>query len=704
MTESEFVRTNHALARELLTGSPGPVDVAKLLCPYPFPPPGDEYWASAAGEALRWAALERSMSTENMNSSPEAAALVLFSSDWRSRVRTVARRRVAADFDAAEDLLMRECGMVREAARLALAAATRHTWPGFDGVYVTEGATGFHICHDIEREEPDEATFDSMQEGLTLREQLGYLYCGGMAHHFQRVSLGQPLAPVPGVAWCLSFCDICDTNWDVDYEGTRTPMVPCSDPACTRMVHRTCHGVRPYECPQHHHGPTVSGVLCCTGLESHKGAWCLVLSQYPAGERVGVLHPLALSSILEASDAHVAAGRWTRAPGVLHAIGHAMTTGPSTRERFAPCGFGQRAPRPDPLFLTPGLATTIREIDVYEGFSRMCDMFVAAGCDDLDGTVAKWMKQGMPILTVTGSGDAKYMHAQAQVAMASPRVLQRANTPERHVCHWLVARVDAAYPPTEEQRLAYLATLGLTAVQPRARAMRALLPDCPNAPVGSLSTYPVRMMLNPSLHVKAWKDAELEIPAEFLAHEVPPFGAVDHTIAGLFRTACIRSATYGRMYLRMLGKYGYGEDASGMLPRETTTACTWKSDWAPVALLCKYSNSSMVILGCGGAAYWRHILPGRKSYLFEVDSTSLQALAQHHLPDSVHVVPTTCPELEVGPRVVVASMGWPVPRTTSDMHHVTPGEGMTTPPGKWTHVANCPLESVQRAHALYQSM
>ena len=704
MMELELVSTNHALARALLTGSPGAVDVAKLLCPYPFPPPRDEYWASTAGEALRRAALATSMSTANMNSSPEAAALVLFSADWRSRVRTMARSRVAADFDATEDLLMRERGMVREAARLALAAATRHTWPGFDGVYVTEEADGYHICHDIEHEEPDEATFASMQECLTLREQLAYLYCSGMAHHYQSVSLGQPLAPAPGVTWRLSFCDIRGTNWDVDCEGTRTPLVPCSNPSCSRMVHRTCHGDRPYECSQHRSAPAVSGVLCCTGLESCRGAWCLVLAQYPAGERVGVLHPLALSSILEASDAHAAAGRWTRVPGALHAIGHAMTTGPSTRERYTPCGFGQRTLQPDVLYLTPGLATTIKELDVYEGFSHMCDMFTEGGCADLDGAVAKWMKQCMPILTATGSGDANYMHAQAQAAIASPRVLQRAKTPGRHVCHWAVARADAAYPPTEEQRRAYLAALGLSAVPARARPMRPLLPDCPSAPAGSLSTYPVRMMLNPSLHVKAWKDAELEIPPEFLAHEVPPFGAVDEAIAGEFRKACIRSPLYGRMYLRMVGKYGYGEDASGMLPRETGKAPAWKSDWASVALLCKYSDSSMVILGCGGAAYWRQILPGRRSYLFEVSSTALRALAQQRLPDSVHVLPTTCPELEVGPRVVVASMGWPTPRTTSAMHHVTPGEGMTTPPGKWTHVANCPMEPVQRAHALHQSM
>jgi hypothetical protein len=378
----------------------------------------------------------------------------------------------------------------------------------------------------------------------------------------------------------------------------------------------------------------------------------------------------------------------------LHAIGQQIEA-PGIRERFAPCGFGQRWSLVCSWCVTPGIANTLRALCVYEDFDSMCDMFVAEGCSDLDGTVVKWLRLGMPILTRTGSGDARHMHAQAHQATSSPRVLQRASTPGRLVMHWVVSQVGAAYPATEHQRTQFLRELGLVVQHGTVQSRAKCEPDCLTAPAPrSLSTYPIRMMMNPSLHVKAWKESGLALPDEFLRHEV---ACIQDNVQGVmaFSEACVRSPLYGRMYLKLYDKYGFGCNASGMLPKEGPEQ-VWRVDWGPVSRLCTHSSSSLVILGCGGARYWQRALPGRQSYLHEVNLASLKALALLELPDTTHIVPTTCCTQKG--RVVVASMSWPMPTMAGRAHYAN---GST---GEWEHTANCSTAAVEFAHKMYVQM
>ena len=751
---SELVRSNHKLASLLLTkgSQASSTECAVLVAPcYPFPACHHASWHTPEGAALQAFAAKAGMTVAMMHASPAAAASVLFDDEWRHAAETACRKRVVVLDDAIEQFC-NETGCSAAHARLQCVAATKTQLDDLRGVYVTRSGTECHMLIDVAaQEQPSEPTFMSMQDDLTTAEQLLYLMtCNHFAPIFRRVSQGQPLAlhahvcglPVPK---CLAFCDKCCTNWCVDSNGSQTTLLTCQWPSCNAVVHQSCHGRDTYTCALHSsmHAPCKTATdmppmhpaLIATGLVAHQGAWCVSLATWPGKQEcVGYLHPTSIDAVAQEAQRKLDASAWTSEAALanldaiqvtLRELGHRMVTEQMPPPSIWPTGMGQHAHASHALLLSPGIALTLYHLQLYQGFGAMCARFMACGatCDTLDSVVRKWFELRLPILSGTcqAHGDAAHMHAQALAALTSPRTKERSLLSSCHASHWIATQVDAAYPRTEADYGSMLRVLGLQpgCVTALAVPRHMLVADLSHhAAPQPLSVYPVRAMLNPSLHVAALTrvvrtDANLtEALPLFYKHEIAPIARVTSNVVHTFQQRCIMSPLYGRVYLAMMDT-AYGElDDTGLLPARHASKGSWKADWSPVNALCECTNATYVGLECGSAPYWRRVLPGRRSFLFEVDAASLHELAKLPLPASTHIVPVCATHFSLqslcAKTVVVTRRSWPCPRTDACVvHDMTPGKPNSMfmkhfAHTKWTHHA-CQQADAQAAYAFLLS-
>lgn len=738
----EVVRSNHELARLLLCNVHATaVECAVAILPvYPYPSPSDPFWCTAAGVAL--AAWDCNMTPEIMYTSPDAASAVLFDREWREEAARACRARVTT-LDDAPQQFCNEVSCTMAFARLQLAAASIDIVPEIDGVYVTRREDCCHILRpDMELELPSEPNFGTMQDDLSLDEQLSYIIgTDDMACQYNRVARCQPLALQqsgvitggPALPGCLSFCQQCGTNWCIDYTGSFTTLLRCTKPGCTRVVHRTCHGTGPFTCSEHNEheycGTTSTPVsclplympaLCCSGLVPYKGAWCLELCKWPATSTslmVGYLHPLSLTAVADEAERRIACGLWVRKPptfsmgtvhSVLRILGHHLTvpSGQVTGGTLWPDHLGQQYwEHGQEWCLSPGIADTLLQLRIYEDFHLMYQRFLAAGCqpEALDGVIQKWMVQRMPLLSgrITSRSSTTHieMHTQVAAALMSPKILDRCKQPNILPAHWIPAEVDASFPCSIEEDNTAMQSLGLSATTAipmpvklsKVPALRAQPADRP------LPVFPVRVMLNPSLHIAVLDEVLRNAPrhydvtgamAEFLRNEVLPLAAVDHRAVELFRRACIRSPYYGRVYICMLTtitKWQTNEtDSTGLLPVESTCTSQWSADWPVVDMLCTCTNAVLVCLGNVDNGRLHQVLPGRQSYLFEVDASALQRMIEIKLPPTAHIVPvlaTGFPLHTINAKsIVLTRHSWSLPDCRQCVLH----ELKAGPPGNHT--------------------
>lgn len=701
---SEVVRSNHELARLLLCNiRVTAVECAAATLPvYPYPIPSDAFWKTAAGVALAaWASEQGDMTPELMHASPEAASAVLFDQEWRKAAAHACQARLTT----LDDVVAQFCNEVActaSFARLQLASAQVDVVPELSGVYVTRRHDCCHIMRpEVVLELPSEPTFGAMQDDLSLDEQLLYLIgTDDMACQYSRVANGQALALQesgviaggPVLPDCLSFCQQCGTNWCTDYTGTFTALLRCTEPTCTRVVHQSCHGPGPFTCAEHKHSststrtptclPVCSPVLCCRGIVPFKGAWCLELCKWPGTNQspaLGYLHPLSLAAVADEAERRIACGLWTHRPlmpsistvrGVLTQLGHhlAVPSGQMTAELMPwPDHLGQKVWKQDIAWcLSPGIASTLLHLRVYEDFHLMHQRFLAAGCppDELDGVIQQWMIRRMPLLsgriachrygTQSRALHAE-MHTQVAAALLSPKVLDRCRQSSILPAHWIPAEVDASFPASADEDAAAMHSLGLSPAA--AVPMPVKLKKEPALPAKHvcrpLPAFPLRVMLNPSQHVAVLHDVLRAAPAhcdvsgamaEFVQHEVPPLASVDDRAVELFRQACVRSPYYGRVYSCMLASIAkwpaHEIDPTGLLPVDGAGTPQWNADWSVVDMLCTCTNATLVCLGNGDNSHMHTILDGRRAFLFEVDAGALQRMAEMKLPPTVHIVPT----------------------------------------------------------------
>ena len=715
----ELVRGSHELAQLLLCSDALPTAVAcaaAVLPVYPYPHPLDAFWKTPTGIALERWAHDCEMTVSAMHACADAASAVLFDKQWRARAREACHRRLTST-EAVEEQVCTELHCTLAFARLQLAAATVSAAALPDGhVYVTRRNSRCHILVSdaIDLEMPTEHSFTCMQEELSADEQLQFLILtDAMASTFQRVAGGQPLAlrldaadhtvQLPG---CLSFCHVCGSNWCVDGTGAATTLVKCSEPCCTNVAHRSCLGTATFTCTAHaatrgHSDFPSLPVLCCSGISLHKGAWCPELREWPASPLsapLGHLHPLAIDAVANEAQRLVANGQWLQAPlahgeppllAVLRKFGHRLAVPSGTT-----CG---RPPWPDHLaqssacassqwLFSPGLAATLLQLRVYENFHLMCQRFLDAGChrNDLDAAVQRWLTYGLPMLsghTRHSSVAAAHMHLQAKHALLSPKALERCQLHGMRPDHWVATQVDAAYPSSHSDDWAAMHKLGFTpkpGIPPQVAAPRKYPEVKIPASKHALSVFPLRVMLNPSLHVAAlddilrWAAPLYDVAGaydEFKRHEIPHFATVTGTEVDIFRRACVRSPHYGRVYLAMLrcpmAHNTFEADATGMLPFRGPKPRKWQVNWRVVSSLCQCTNATYVGLECGTAAYWQHILPGRRAFLFEVNADALLQLAHESLPPTTHVVPAVTQNFSLkelhAKAIVLTRSSWDLP-------------------------------------------
>ena len=454
------------------------------------------------------------------------------------------------------------------------------------------------------------------------------------------------------------------------------------------------------------------GVMCCTGLDVFGEVVYARMVTWGERENIGNVHNRHIGHIVARADELIASGRWRKittpatslaqmcgAPDDFMAhlaiYGHVMTvatvpsmcTGPGKYDLgvAASCvaDFGRdigladigtlaqkRTEYAPGCVLAIGTTETLAQLRVFNSadFVRMCRRFRAAGCADLDTVVERWLLLELPILSGEidgGGGDAVQMHADVRAAVTSHRTYQRMWNPARHFEHWSVTAVDSVLPSSAGEDARAMSTLGLL---PAATA-----PPCADDPLladvvapgqqrkrmtdGAHTTFPVRVMMNPSYHMPVLLRVLADYGqyhtitgalAEFMRNEVAPFRdtlTTENVCA--FRAACIRSPLYGRVFLWMCIEVYSGctsSDSSGLLVRSmpnVQTGVAWKGGWTPVGMLSRFAASAYIDLGCGQMLYWRQVLSSRRAYLFEIDLTSLQQLAAllDVLPPHVHVIP-----------------------------------------------------------------
>lgn len=743
----ELVASSHVLARLLLRdGECASADAcaAAVLPQYPCPPAAHCSWQGVDGQALRVLASRLGLSLENLHKSPQAAVRVLFDASWRRHAAHACAERVCTlDNVVGQFCKERECSAAY--ARLQLAAATKICVDELDGdhLYVTRQGNQCFVLHGgIVVEQPTDATFVSMQDDLSLDEQLQFLLTSNdMVNHFLRAAQGEPLPLAQEVCecvmppLCLSFCSICTTNWCVDCEGRFSTFLQCEHDGCLRFAHRTCCGNTTFRCIEHtetckkrhdavaDNALAVAPALGASGLVACQGAWCVAVAEWPGiGRCFGCLHPLSLEYVYRETDRRVAAGTW-QSPSctpsarsgklhsvirVLHALGHRLCTARASMSHSpAPTTLGQRVLPASTWQLSPGLGATLCALQVYADFHNMCVRFLQSGAtvDSLDDKLFTWLQKRLPILSgrwlskTTSSDHAQpsYMHEQAWAALLSPRVMDRCKIRACHAEHWVAAQVDAVYPTSAEEDALMMKALGLQVAATHFVPFAPAKPraDCSHRQMHEpVSTYPVHMMLNPSLHVAAVCDVlhrmtgiDVEGTLDVLfKHEIKPFARMTPGIVAQFRHRCIRHACYGTMYLFMLvsgvaedGIAAFEPDCTGLLPAWTSDRVTWKAKWEPVRALCECTNATYVGLECGSAAYWRCVLPGRRAFLFDVNANALQELASVPLPSSVHVVPVRTDDTfslqELDAKcIVMTRRTWPKPDVSGcSVHDLTPG-------------------------------
>ena len=691
---------------------------------FPFPHHLHESWLTPEGIALKTIAEANSMTVANMHASSDAAAAVLFNSSWRQKAAAACRARVVPYENMVTQFCI-ETGCSESFARLQLAAAHKTYVAGLKGAYVTRQNYTCHILlEEPDGEQPSEPSFLCMQDELSLEEQLQYLTStNDMAHLFQLISRGQPLALDQqkcdvGPPVCLTFCNICMTNWCIDCNGCTTTVLKCQVPSCTECVHQSCYGKKSYVCLQHAHTkvtnsssscePKLWPVLVATGLVAHKGAWCVSVAKWPSQSPcIGLLHPNSLQSVVKKAAQQFEQGVWKHtvlheltckkmdnAIRVLDQLGHTLTTSAHPQQQPWPNVLGQQSRvTKTTVLLSPGIATTLHRLQLYEHFELMYARFFECGAteDTIDSIILQWLNSHMPVLTgefcnTIQSGSASQMHCQAMAAVCSPRVLERSKMDSCQPQHWIATQIDAVLPASATEDAEAMKALGLKPnaltynIQPRV-AISNVAQHCKQQPT---CVYPLRVMLNPSLHVAdvqrtlALLDHVEDAYDVLIGNEIEPIVKVTNEIVMQFRALCIQNALYGRMYIAMLSKEISEPDTTNLLPAWNVQAKPWKSDWKPVQALCECTNATYVGFGCGNAAYWRCILPGRRAFLFEIDAEALLEIGKLDLPSSVHIVPTLNVGLQLiemrAKAIVMTRNTWPRPDAHGCVvHDLQPG-------------------------------
>lgn len=620
--------------------------------------------------------------------------------------------------------------------------------------FITYSDDGCYISTTVEHVlSPDCATLGTLQDELDITEQLVYIVLNDdLSEQYRRISSEQPLAMArPALlSNCLASCQQCMTNWATNASGEVSSVLVCPHPGCLCMVHTCCLGLGPIPtCPQHgqytevHLESTVSGrAVSARGLEPKDGAWFVQLCNWKHSEHtIGSIHPSSVGLLVSSTDAHIHAQKWAVSPtsgltprrfahalDVLHQLSHLHLTHscalnvPSLAVRGVTQDLGQlkypalrgMAQMPHgsnaACRLSHGIAHTLQMLQVYSepSFSMMLDRFEQLEGYCVDHLVLQWMKSSMPILCglyAQTPGDAKAMHKQVCNAITSPKSAERAMAAGRQVRHWISAQPDAVLAASKEEEDACFKRLGIVQECPQAavREAPAATPDVasstvqrPRAVPGVYTVFAVRLLMNPSLYQKTLtvvlRDAGMSVGINhFQARELDPIGPVmcaQDVVA--FRTACIESSAYGRVYLWLLEhgtKYTASTetDATGMLPawqpKETEEQ---PRRWTLVADLCACVDAAYVDMGCGSMAYWQQVLMNdRPAYVFETNLNALLQLQLAGAPESVHVVPCTWKGMclsELGCRqaVVVARKHAPVPGQVH-AHYLMDAPGDTHP-------------------------
>ena len=221
-------------------------------------------------------------------------------------------------------------------------------------------------------------------------------------------------------------------------------------------------------------------------------------------------------------------------------------------------------------------------------------------------------------------------------------------------------------------------------------------------------------MLNCSLHADVLLKTLAMLKADdawqtFAKHEQKSIVNVTAATVAIFRSLCAQHTIYGRVYLAMLDYHVSEPDTTGLLPIWHAEPVRWKCDWKPVAALCECTNATYVGFGCGNAAYWRVILPGRRAFLFEVSAEALLELAKIELPNTAHIVPVAnthfaLAELEAK-TIVLTRTTWSLSNTDGCVvHDLQPGKANSMfmqmyPNAKWKHTT-CETADKSAAHAL----
>ena len=801
----QVLRSDYALVNALEHG--GAVDAVQACgITYPFPSASDDFWTTPAGVAWAQVGIEHGLAVTDMHHASEAAARVVCSSEWRSAARAAVEQRTvhaACCSELCERLVTQfsvENGSDRASAILQLAAAKAHwtytsdTWSCYT-ICNAEGVVLYLRGPHHEIPTPDEPTFASMQDILNLEEQLQYLVLHDFMSPVLHRVVGQEALP------CVDFlsCQTCGVNGGVDYDGNESAVLACT--CCSTQAHRECGA----SCSMAKRSAVAPGVMCCTGLVACRGAWCLRMSQWGKYDtHIGLLHPAALACAVALADKNIETQRWVTVPHSVASVGalsggselrthllmygHVMLTGKmpapcSTAAAFALTGQythasnmaqaaandifpreGTLAQRPSlaacACFLTGGLVATLRALRVFHepSFSRMCDRFSAAGAT-LDQVVQRWMDLKLPLLTgdIGDHGCARTMHSQMQTATISLRSRQRMWAEERNPSHWIVSQIDPVLPGSVAEDEAAMRVLGLCAGSGAKRLIASparpdVAKDRPKrrrTTLGAHTTFPVRIMLNPSRHLKVLQqvisDAESKYTLDgalqyFLQHEIDDIGShVTRAHAVAFRAACIRSPLYGRVFLWMTTQsYSTAppdDSTEGLLAHADPAVqrgVPWQGGWKPVKMLRWCTGASYIDLGCGPMRYWRQVISADPTYLFEIDLASLQELAGHMtpFPDSVHVIPCSWAGLQVhdivGPHRCAVLAAYrpgtplPPPGDCAEMYYMLadcadytkytcePGKAFMKayPSSKWRLHTNCPETELvaAHAHAMYEAM
>ena len=363
----------------------------------------------------------------------------------------------------------------------------------------------------------------------------------------------------------------------------------------------------------------------------------------------------------------------TRVSCMIATCSSEFLTRPPARAYADVMSFGQVSlPVPlCPRFAT-GLADALIGLQVYSEpeFRIMCARF-RASLVPVDALLVKWIHLGLPLLPGTVSGQtppltAAEMHATVANGVLSARTKARSDNVLREQRHWCVVQAEPVLPASLVDDALFLQKLGLPADLPPGAVSGQLVPtsdvtdadDCISTlELGGYATSVVRVLMNPSMHVSAvtlLQDvaggafAGTCLLAFLMRNASNPISvAVTADDVAAFRTQCIRSSAYGRLFLLAIRNAGimglqWESDPTGLLCRASAAAANdWSGDWTPVKRLCICTGSSYVGLGAGSMLHWQQVaITGRPTVLFEYDITKLL-----HMPalllaqESVHVVP-----------------------------------------------------------------